>query len=578
MKLLFTILTCVTAFIPPTSIVKTAMQSKNYIDQWTYNDFSDNLKNIDSAALIDNQNVAIFSQDNILHTLKYASGLDNIIINNLIKQGVDFQIFDIPQPENVISPFVQIVGGYFIIMIILNIIRNNGPINPMNMMNKEVNMVESDIETTFEDVAGLDEAKEELVEIVDFLKNPLKYEVSGAKIPKGILLEGPPGTGKTLMARALAGEAGVSFVYSSASEFIEMFVGVGAQRIRRLFDTARASTPCVIFIDEIDAIGAKRGNGFSNGGSEEREQTLNQLLTCMDGFEKETGIIVIAATNRADTLDSALKRSGRFDRKIKINLPDYRGRQEIAKVHFGNKLNSTIDYKKLASLTQGFSGADLEVLANEAAILSVRNNDTNINNTLMLQAFEKMTIGLPKKYETRSEETLRLVAGHEMGHAIIVKYFDIYFNLQKVTLNSNTAGAGGYTLFTPKDKYMEYPTKGFYLAQIMVALGGRAAEILMFEESKTKYEEFSYYSDLEITTGAAADLQQAYSLGVDYLRLFDSYLPSSASDSSKGLLEEKVEVVIFECLEKSIKILRKNKGMLTLFIDRLIKEKTITLN
>ena len=234
------------------------MQSKNYIDQWTYNDFSENLKNIDSAALIDNQNVAIFSQDNILHTLKYASGLDNIISNNLIKQGVDFQIFDIPQPENVISPFVQIVGGYFIIMIILNIIRNNGPINPMNMMNKEVNMVESEIETTFEDVAGLDEAKEELVEIVDFLKNPLKYEVSGAKIPKGILLEGPPGTGKTLMARALAGEAGVSFIYSSASEFIEMFVGVGAQRIRRLFDTARASTPCVIFIDEIDAIGAKR--------------------------------------------------------------------------------------------------------------------------------------------------------------------------------------------------------------------------------------------------------------------------------------------------------------------------------
>lgn len=578
MKLLFTILTCVTAFIPPASIVKTALQSKNYIDQWTYNDFSENLKNIDSAALIDNQNVAIFSQDNIIHTLKYASGLDNIIINNLIKQGVDFQIFDIPQPENVISPFVQIVGGYFIIMIILNIIRNNGPINPMNMMNKEVNMVESDIETTFEDVAGLDEAKEELVEIVDFLKNPLKYEVSGAKIPKGILLEGPPGTGKTLMARALAGEAGVSFIYSSASEFIEMFVGVGAQRIRRLFDTARASTPCVIFIDEIDAIGSKRGNGFSNGGSEEREQTLNQLLTCMDGFEKETGIIVIAATNRADTLDSALKRSGRFDRKIKINLPDYRGRQEIAKVHFRNKLNSTIDYKKLASLTQGFSGADLEVLANEAAILSVRNNDTNINNTLMLQAFEKMTIGLPKKYETRSEETLRLVAGHEMGHALIVKYFDIYFNLQKVTLNSNTAGAGGYTLFTPKDKYMEYPTKGFYLAQIMVALGGRAAEILMFEESETKYEEFSDYSDLEITTGASADLQQAYSLGVDYLRLFDSYLPSSASDSSRGLLEEKVEVVIFECLEKSIKILRKNKGMLTLFIDRLIKEKTITLN
>ena len=385
----------------------------------------------------------------------------------------------------------------------------NIPGNPLNMFMNNPKLVEN-VNVTFADVAGIDEAKNELVEIVDFLKAPEKFTSAGAIIPSGALLEGPPGTGKTLLARAVAGEAGVSFISASGSEFIEMFVGVGASRVRKLFELAKENKPCVIFIDEIDAIGRQRGAGI-NGGNDEREQTLNQILTNMDGFEKSDGIVVLAATNRADILDSALTRPGRFDRKVMVSLPDRYGREEIAKIHFKNKnLANDFNYTNLALLTGGFSGADIANLANEAAIYSVRRNSTNINSQDVMNAFEKTTIGLPNLKETRSDKTLELVAYHEAGHALLVLFFKEFFELQKVTIRANKNGAGGYTLFTPIESATEMPSKKFLLANLIISLGGRAAEIILNNDvvnTADNYydnEIFNNFDNLYITTGATA--------------------------------------------------------------------------
>ena len=556
--------------------------SINKPDSWSYNELTSHLNTIKSAVIVDNQNVGIFfdNADSQLHTFKYIPTTIDALIKMITQYKIDYQVYNIPVSEPFQVPFIiQFIGFYFLLSLIVNFFQlggmgpgpgGPGNLNPFNSMNKPMNLVEpGQIQTTFNDVAGLDEAKEELEEIVDFLKNPFKYGFAGAKIPKGVLLEGPPGTGKTLLARAVAGEAGVAFISASGSEFIEMFVGVGAQRVRNLFKQAQENKPCVIFIDEIDAVGGKRGYGFNSGGNDEREQTLNQILTNMDGFTIDTGIIVLAATNRADTLDPALKRSGRFDRKVTVPLPDLRGRQEIAKVHFKNKPNVTLDFGNLAELTSGFSGADLATLANEAALLKVRTNNTEINNELALKAFEKMTIGLPKKYESRSKPVLELVACHEIGHTMMVQYFNTYFNLQRVTLNANTAGAGGYTLFTPKNEYAEYQTKGFYIAQIIVALGGRAAEIVYFKNknnnnitlTKNNYKEFKTYKNIDITTGASGDIRQANNIAKKYLELFENYIvPESISDSTQNTIEIRVSELISECLYKAVKIIEDNLG------------------
>ena len=565
--------------------------SINKPDSWSYNELTNHLNTVKSAVIVDNQNVGIFfdNSDTQLHTFKYIPSTIDSLIKMLTQYKIDYQVYNIPIVEPFQVPFiVQFIGFYFLISLIFNFLRPGmgpggpggpGGLNPFNAMNKPSNLIEKgQIQTTFNDVAGLDEAKEELEEIVDFLQNPFKYGFAGAKIPKGVLLEGPPGTGKTLLARAVAGEAGVSFISASGSEFIEMFVGVGAQRVRNLFKQAQENKPCVIFIDEIDAVGGKRGYGFNSGGNDEREQTLNQILTNMDGFTIDTGIIVLAATNRADTLDPALKRSGRFDRKITVPLPDLKGRKEIAKVHFNNKPNVTLDFNNLAELTTGFSGADLATLANEAALLKVRTNYTEIDNELALRAFEKMTIGLPKKYESRSKPVLELVACHEIGHTMMVQYFSTYFNLQRVTLNANTAGAGGYTLFTPKDEYAEYPTKGFYIAQIIVALGGRAAEIVYYKNktSNNNYKEFKTYNNIDITTGASGDIRQANNLAKKYLELFENYIvPESISDSTQNTIEVRTSEIISECLHRAVKIIEDNPYDFNMLIKQLLKNNTL---
>merc|ERR1719389_948178 len=360
--------------------------------------------------------------------------------------------------------------------------------------------MEPDTGVSFNDVAGCDESKLELTEVVDFLKNPAKYSALGAKIPRGVIMEGPPGTGKTLLARAVAGEAGVPFISASGSEFVEMFVGVGASRVRDLFGEAKKNAPCIIFIDEIDAVGRQRAGsgGGMGGGNDEREQTLNQILTEMDGFEGNSGVIVLAATNRADVLDAALLRPGRFDRRVPVDLPDKDGRCEILKVHVrGKPLAKDVDLELIAKRTIGFSGASLANLMNEAAIVAARREKTEIGYDEIDFAIDRQQVGMVKETGTSFPNRQLLVAYHEAGHAIMGALTPDYDMVTKVTILPRTNGAGGFTLFTPTEERLE---SGLYSmrylkGQLAVALGGRVAEEIVFGKE-------------EVTTGASGDLQQ----------------------------------------------------------------------
>tara|TARA_B100000902_G_C27312277_1_gene919104 strand:+ start:1884 stop:3842 length:1959 start_codon:yes stop_codon:yes gene_type:complete len=530
--------------------------------EWSYQDFLDKLNHneIDGVSImntqegfaaVDNNYQDVIEPSNIHYIRSIPSMMDDLL-HNLNMHHTNYDIFKVQEPFHV-PVFVQFVGFYLAGLVIINIfnaIRGGGGLPGQSSMPGQSNPFQlskgNEVDTTkvnvnFNDVAGCEEAKFELVEIVDFLKNPKKYEDAGAKIPSGVLLEGEPGTGKTLLARAVAGEAGVSFLSASGSEFIEMYVGLGAQRVRKLFSEAEKKSPCVVFIDEIDAVGRQRGAGI-NSGNDEREQTLNQILTNMDGFTKSSGIIVLAATNRADILDSALLRPGRFDRKITVPLPDLEGRKEIFKVHLKDKkVEGEADLNELAVLTTGFSGADICNLANEAAILSVRNNMTSIDRKTFLDAYEKITIGLPSNKEVRDKEILKLVSYHEIGHALMVKYFEEFFDLRKVTINANQGGAGGYTLFTPKERYINYPTKKFMLANLVIALGGRAAEVVLYGNNNKKNTDvvFQDIKDLEITTGASNDLKQANSIARKYVSIFglsDDISLSGKSDMTQPFL------------------------------------------
>jgi cell division protease FtsH len=356
--------------------------------------------------------------------------------------------------------------------------------------------MEPQTQVTFGDVAGIEQAKLELTEVVDFLKNADRFTAVGAKIPKGVLLVGPPGTGKTLLAKAVAGEAGVPFFSISGSEFVEMFVGVGASRVRDLFEQAKANAPCIVFIDEIDAVGRQRGAGLG-GGNDEREQTLNQLLTEMDGFEGNTGIIIIAATNRPDVLDAALLRPGRFDRQVVVDRPDYAGRLEILNVHArGKTFAKDVDLQKIARRTPGFTGADLSNLLNEAAILAARRNLTEISMDEVNDAIDRVLAGPEKKDRVMSEKRKELVAYHEAGHALVGALMPDYDPVQKISIIPR-GRAGGLTWFTPSEDRLESGlySRSYLQNQMAVALGGRIAEEIVFGEE-------------EVTTGASNDLQQ----------------------------------------------------------------------
>jgi cell division protease FtsH len=425
---------------------------------------------------------------------------DPDLINTLTSKGVDISV--LPQTDegfwfkalsSLFFPVLLLVGLFFLLRR-----AQSGPGSQAMNFGKSKARVQMEPQTqvTFGDVAGIDQAKLELNEVVDFLKNADRFTAIGAKIPKGVLLVGPPGTGKTLLARAVAGEAGVPFFSISGSEFVEMFVGVGASRVRDLFEQAKTNAPCIVFIDEIDAVGRQRGAGLG-GGNDEREQTLNQLLTEMDGFEGNTGIIIIAATNRPDVLDAALLRPGRFDRQVVVDRPDYAGRSEILKVHArGKTLAKDVDLDKIARRTPGFTGADLSNLLNEAAILAARRNLTEISMDEINDAIDRVLAGPEKKDRVMSEKRKTLVAYHEAGHALVGALMPDYDPVQKISIIPR-GRAGGLTWFTPSEDRMDTGlySRAYLENQMAVALGGRIAEELIFGEE-------------EVTTGASNDLQQ----------------------------------------------------------------------
>ena len=438
---------------------------------------------------------------------------------------------------------------------------------------------EGKVKTRFADVAGVDEAKEELMEVVDFLKTPKKYTDIGGKIPKGVLLVGPPGTGKTLLARAVAGEAGVPFYRISGSDFVEMFVGVGASRVRDLFRTAREKAPCIIFIDEIDAIGKSRANSFSS--NDEREQTLNQLLVEMDGFDNEKGLIVLAATNRADVLDPALLRPGRFDRQVPVERPDVKGREEILRIHSKNvKLDDDVDFDSLAHGTMGFAGADLANVVNEAALLAVRNGRKKVTMVDFNEAIDKVSIGLKKKNKYENKKESYLVACHEVGHALVGAFIPDFAPVNKITVVPRSHGVGGFTQYREKTE-VNFRTKKDMLNEVDSLLGGRAAEELMLGD---------------VSTGASNDIARATDILkrmiVDYgmsekfknITLGKGVLGTGSgepalvrefSEETQNYIDEEIARIMNERYVSVIKLLKGKKDLLECIAKRLLEIETM---
>lgn len=433
---------------------------------------------------------------------------------------------------------------------------------------------------TFNDVAGADEEKEELKEIVEFLKQPKKFVELGARIPKGVLLVGPPGTGKTLLAKAVSGEAGVPFFTISGSDFVEMFVGVGASRVRDLFDQAKKNSPCIVFIDEIDAVGRHRGAGLG-GGHDEREQTLNQLLVEMDGFGVNEGVIILAATNRPDILDPALLRPGRFDRRVVVGLPDIKGREEILKVHArGKPLAEDVKLDDLAKTTPGFTGADLENLLNEAALLAARNNKTMITMAEIKEAVFKVVMGPEKKSRVMSETEKKLTAYHEAGHAVAVKLVSTTDKVDRISIIP--AGmAGGYTSYKPEED-KSYATKANLLERIVIALGGRAAEEIVLGEIST-----GAYGDLKTANGVARSMITKYGMseklgnlifGNENEEVFigrDFAQARNYSEEVAAEIDREIKNIIDSCYEKTLNLLKENINKLHAIANTLIEKEKI---
>ena len=527
-------------------------------------------------------------------------------------QLVDYQLASIPQFNEDIKPYIEqyeqtndttfkrnylpakepsllatllptllLLGGMALLWIFM-MRQAGGGGGKMNTFGKaKPKPVEDGRRVTFADVAGADEEKEELVEVVDFLKDPKKFNALGARIPKGVLLMGPPGTGKTLLAKAVAGEAGVPFFSISGSDFVEMFVGVGASRVRDLFEDAKKNAPCIVFIDEIDAVARRRGTGMG-GGHDEREQTLNQLLVEMDGFGVNEGIIVMAATNRVDILDPAIMRPGRFDRKVHVGRPDIGGREEILKVHAKNKpLAEDVDLKQIAQTTAGFTGADLENLLNEAAIVAAKENRSYIIQKDIKESFLKVGVGPEKKSRIITEKEKKITAYHESGHAILFHVLPDVGPVYTVSIIPTGGGAAGYTMPLPERDEM-FDTKGRMLQQIIVSLGGRVAEELIFDD---------------ITTGASQDIKQATELAkamvtkygfsenvglINYNNDDDEVFIGRDLAHTRGYgegvaskIDEEVKRIIDECYAKARAIIQENSDVLHKSADLLLEKEKI---
>ncbi|MEL7034213.1 MAG: ATP-dependent zinc metalloprotease FtsH3 [Cyanobacteria bacterium J06592_8] len=559
-------------------------------ETWKYSTFIQEVENnqVDRVSLSADRSKALVTTEEgskIMVNLPPDPGL----INTLTDNNVDISIM--PQSDegfwfkalsSLFLPILLLVGLFFLLRR-----AQSGPGSQAMNFGKSKARVQMEPQTqvTFGDVAGIEQAKLELSEVVDFLKNADRFTAVGAKIPKGVLLVGPPGTGKTLLAKAVAGEAGVPFFSISGSEFVEMFVGVGASRVRDLFEQAKANAPCIVFIDEIDAVGRQRGAGLG-GGNDEREQTLNQLLTEMDGFEGNTGIIIIAATNRPDVLDAALMRPGRFDRQVVVDRPDYAGRLEIMQVHArGKTLSKDVDLEKIARRTPGFTGADLSNLLNEAAILAARRNLTEISMDEVNDAIDRVLAGPEKKDRVMSEKRKTLVAFHEAGHALVGALMPDYDPVQKISIIPR-GRAGGLTWFMPSEDRMDSGlfSRSYLQNQMAVALGGRLAEEIVFGEE-------------EVTTGASNDLQQVtrvarqmitrygmsgrlgpVALGRQQGNIFlgrDIMSERDFSEETAATIDEEVRQLVDEAYDRAKDVLNGNRHVLDQLAEMLIDKETV---
>lgn len=568
------------------------MQSNE--QSYTYSEFTKAIKEDTVESVVVNQNKAV-PTGNIVVTLKNDELTKKLYVSDVNKIQTLLSTNDITYKVNnvvedswvatIVIPLVFVLLGVGLIFVMMN--RQGGGANAKAMSfgkNRAKLSTDADKKVTFQNVAGLQEEKEELEEIVDFLKTPKKYIQVGARIPKGVLLVGPPGTGKTLLAKAVAGEAGVPFFTISGSDFVEMFVGVGASRVRDLFEDAKKNAPCIIFIDEIDAVARRRGTGMG-GGHDEREQTLNQLLVEMDGFGVNEGIIVMAATNRVDILDPAILRPGRFDRKVMVGRPDVQGRREILEVHAkGKPLGDDVDLQQIAQTTAGFTGADIENLLNESAIIAAKQDRAYIQQGDIRQAFVKVGIGTEKKSHIISEREKKITAYHEAGHAILFHVLPDVGPIYSVSIIPTGGGAAGYTMPLPENDDI-FNTKGRMLQNITVALGGRVAEEEIFDD---------------ITTGASQDIKQATSIAKSMVTKYgmsevlglvnyaeddsnEVFIGRDIGHTSRGygesiatIIDQEVKKIIDECYVKARNILKEYDDILHACANLLLEKEKIT--
>ena len=566
----------------------------NKVNELTYNEFMQNVSSgqVSEVEITPSKDGGVYYIEGKLksyksnESYKVVAPLSDEIIKNLVDgyEKYDYKINVNKDPASStllvllinFVPIIAIVGlGIFILT------RQTGGANKSFEFGKSrAKLSDEKNKVTFKDVAGLKEEKEEVKELIDFLKSPKKFQKLGDRIPKGVLLVGPPGTGKTLLARAVAGEANVPFYYISGSDFVELFVGIGASRVRDMFKQAKNNAPCLIFIDEIDAVGRQRGTGLG-GGHDEREQTLNQLLTEMDGFGANEGIIIIAATNRADVLDPALLRPGRFDRQVTVNLPDVKGREEILEVHARNKiLDKNIKLSNLAKRTPGFSGADLENLLNEAALLAVRRDKEFITMSEIDEATDRVLMGPAKKSKKYTEKERIMVAHHEAGHVVLGLKLNSANDVQKVTIIPRSY-AGGYAMMVPKEETYT-STKTELIEQITGLLGGRVSEEINFGEITTgahnDFEKATKIARAMVTEYGMSDLgpvqleQQSESvfIGRDYNKT------RNFSDIVAHEIDEEMRKIIGECYENATKILKENLDLVKLIANALLERETLT--
>ena len=566
-------------------------QGSLFSDEMTYQEFMTSVENGAIETALIRQNAQ--TPTGVVMTILTNGERGKIAVSDVMEvqqlfreKGIDYLVDDVPK-DNYLMTIILPIGLSAVVIMFLMMYMNarigggGGNSKMMNFGKSRAKMSRTN-SVDFSKVAGLEEEKEDLEEIVDFLKNPKKYTDVGAKIPKGVILVGPPGTGKTLLAKAVAGEAGVPFFSISGSDFVEMFVGVGASRVRDLFEDAKKNAPCIVFIDEIDAVARRRGTGMG-GGHDEREQTLNQLLVEMDGFGVNEGIIVMAATNRVDILDPAILRPGRFDRKVGVGKPDIRGREEILQVHAAEKpLGDDVDLKRVAQTTAGFTGADLENLLNEAAILSAKGGRRFIRQADIDQAFVKVGIGAEKKSKVISEKEKKITAYHEAGHGILFHVLPDVGPVHTISIIPTGMGAAGYTMPLPEKDEM-FNTKGKMLQNIMVSLGGRIAEELIFGD---------------VTTGASQDIKQATAIAramvteygmsekvgmINYSgdenEVFigrDLAHARSYGESVATAIDSEVKRIIDECYEKAKKIILEHENVLHKCCELLLEKEKIS--